>query len=221
MGGIVLDTGAFYLQRALASVVFSEIALGDLGDHKHYEPGAVANRYWDSGVAPTIEKQINGEGDWIAVDTGDYTVSYWPGMLTFTVALGADDLVRASGKKYTVTVLAGASECSLDLSKEAKENTDFQSGKDREYVPGLRGGTGTVSQFFAQTDLANLSALLVLGGKLFAVFYQYIGTTRYRIEGEGVLTGIPVDMSVGEVITSKIGWTFTGPIVRTYDPDYS
>jgi len=54
----IVGKSSFYMQTAAASGAFSQVALVDLGDQKHWQPAAVSNWFWDEDSALTVDKRL-------------------------------------------------------------------------------------------------------------------------------------------------------------------
>ena len=84
------------------SVTFTNVPLVDSGDQIHWQAPR-GHRYWDGAYSITIEKQVGGSGDWIDI-TDQCQINYLRGRVTVDTALGATDLVRASGNAGMKTI---------------------------------------------------------------------------------------------------------------------
>lgn len=215
--GVVTAMGSSGLSGGSTATTesFTEVSLVDLGDHKHYQAAAIADRYWVEGETLTIEEDPLGGGSWGEITTG-FTVDYYRGLITFAVAQDPTDLFRASGTKHIMTAVCHAYEFSVSPEVDMKEVTTFCSGGHKEYLPGLMGGSGEVSDYWVTPGHSG-----DLGTAMVAVFYVNTDTGRHRIEADGYLEGAPVNASVGEVIKSKMTWRFTGAFYHWKDETYS
>jgi hypothetical protein len=83
------------------SVVFTDLELVDSGDHLTYQV-AKWYSYWDENEILTIEKQIEGAGEYAAITTG-FTVNYLRGSITFDEEQDPDDNFQATGKRRDET----------------------------------------------------------------------------------------------------------------------
>lgn len=86
-------TGALAHTHGANGVVFTNLALVDSGAHITYQ-AAKGYRYWSS--CSLVEKQVGGVGGWIDI-TSSCTINLLQGSITVASALGATDLVRATG----------------------------------------------------------------------------------------------------------------------------
>lgn len=215
--GIVTAMGPTSLSGGSTATTesFTNVELVDLGDHKHYQAAAIADRYWDSGETLTIEKNPLGGGSWGEITTG-FTVDYYRGLITFSIAQDPTDLFRASGTKHIMEAVCHAYDFSVSPEVDIKEVTTFCSGGHKEYLPGLMGGSGEVSDYWVTPGHSG-----DLRQNMIAVFFVNTDTGRHRIEADGYLEGAPVNASVGEVIKSKMTWRFTGAFYHWKDETYS
>jgi len=194
---------------------FTDVELVDLGDHIHYQAAAIANRYWDEGETLTIEEQAGGVGEFSEISTG-FTVDYYRGLITFAVAQDPADNFQASGTKHIMEPVCHAYEFTVSPEVDMKEVTTFCSGGHKEFLPGLVGGSGEVSDYWVTPGHSG-----DLRSSMIAVFYINTDTGRHRIEADGYLEGAPVNASVGEVVASKMTWRFTGAFYHWKDETYS
>ncbi len=215
--GVVAAMGSSSLSGGAATTTesFTELSLVDLGDHKHYQAAAIADRYWVEGATLTIEEDPLGGGSWGEITTG-FTVDYYLGLITFSVAQDPTDLFRASGTKHIMEPVCHAYDFSVSPEIDFKEVTTFCSGGHKEYLPGLMGGSGEVSDYWVAPGHSG-----DLRSNMIASFYVNTDTGRHRIDADGYLEGAPVSAKVGEVVTSKMTWRFTGAFYRWKDETYS
>ena len=215
--GVVAAMGSSSLSGGAATTTesFTELSLVDLGDHKHYQAAAIADRYWVEGETLTIEEDPLGGGSWGEITTG-FTVDYYLGLITFSVAQDPTALFRASGTKHIMEPVCHAYDFSVSPEIDFKEVTTFCSGGHKEYLPGLMGGSGEVSDYWVAPGHSG-----DLRSNMIASFYVNTDTGRHRIDADGYLEGAPVSAKVGEVVTSKMTWRFTGAFYRWKDETYS
>lgn len=215
--GVVAAMGSTSLSGGSTATTesFTDVVLVDLGDHIHYQAAAIANRYWDEGETLTIEEQAGGVGEFSEISTG-FTVDYYRGLITFAVAQDPADNFQASGTKHIMEPVCHAYEFTVSPEVDMKEVTTFCSGGHKEFLPGLVGGSGEVSDYWVTPGHSG-----DLRSSMIAVFYINTDTGRHRIEADGYLEGAPVNASVGEVVASKMTWRFTGAFYHWKDETYS
>jgi len=166
-------------------------------------------------VTALAETNLAGGTAYTTIDTG-FTETSYLGLITFTVAIEEYDLMQISaGTKHIMEAVAHAYDFTVSPEVDLKEVTTFGSGGHKEFLPGLMGGTGEVSDYWVVPGHSG-----DLGSNLIAVFYVNTDTGRCRIEADGFLTGAPVSTSVGEVVSTKLTWTFSGTFYQWIDATY-
>jgi hypothetical protein len=214
--GVVAAMGSTSLSGGSTATTesFTDVVLVDLGDHIHYQAAAIADRYWIPGETLTIEEQAGGIGEFAEITTG-FTIDYYRGLVTFDVAQDPDDNFQASGTKAIMEVVCAAYDFEVSPEIDMKDVTTFCSGGHREFKPGLVGGSGSVSDYWVAPGHSG-----DLRSPLIAAFYINTDTGRHRMEAEGYLEGAPTNASVGEVVSSRMTWRFTGKFYLWKDETY-
>lgn len=112
---------------------------------------------------------------------------------------------------------SGVDDVTISRSLDTAEVTTF-GDNDKNYIPGLRGATISVSGHFASTYAEILDALLGLSSASLSFEYSPDGSTaaaRHLLKGECWMTGL----EYGSPVSDKVGMSFdllvTGAVTST------
>lgn len=123
------------------------------------------------------------------------------GLVSFLTPPGSGtNNVDITFDRYAVSSLGSFFEWKLTWSAEAKETTDFDSGGNREYIPGLKDWKCTASRYFSDSAGYPQGRL---GVRTIVVLHmdQSGGKT---LVGWAILIEFPLDVEPGEVVESPI-----------------
>ncbi|MGB3944518.1 MAG: hypothetical protein WBK88_06990 [Methanothrix sp.] len=187
---------------------FVKTAMVDLGDHKHYQAAATTDRYWIDGETITVYVDDVEE-------TEGFTIDYKLGMVIFAASQGADP-ITVSGTKAIMRPVCHSYDFEVSPEVDLVEVTSRDSSNHREYVPGLDGGTGTVSDYWVVPGMFD-----EMDVKLTAVFFVLTGTGRNRVEADGYLSNYSKSANTGQVVGDRMTWTFTGAVRHQKDESYT
>ena len=117
--------------------------------------------------------------------------------------------------KWNGTVLGLARDISLSISKDALETTTL-ANRDRTYVGGLRGATGTCSLLFDDTDTLVASLLNRITGNASTT---EDGSLTFNFAADGarfilpvLITSVGMTASSGDLVTAEVEFPVTGPL---------
>jgi hypothetical protein len=117
--------------------------------------------------------------------------------------------------KWNGTVLGLARDISLSISKDALETTTL-ANRDRTYVGGLRGATGTCSLLFDDTDTLVASLLNRITGNASTT---EDGSLTFNFAADGarfilpvLITSVGMTASSGDLVTAEVEFQVTGPL---------
>jgi len=196
------QVAALYIQTSTTSGAFTEETLTDQGDHKHYHQPDVTKQTWDSTETLTVEKQTGGVGEFAEVSSG-FSVVYDTGQIIFSVANGATDVIRVSGKRFPVSVVAAAVGWSLQGGPEALKVTPL-GVSDEEYIAGDFSGKVTFKTLF--TTGGQLSDYLA--ETLQVLLFVDTGTDKTRFYGRVLLSSDDVEAQEGQIVLQNVGGSF-------------
>ena len=135
-------TGSALSNEAMNHV--SDIENGNVA-YTVYEITAAAKRYLKLGVVPTFEKQVGGEGSWVAL-TDIKEIQYPGGRVVLNTAIGATDLVRcATGTYLDVTQMYGCSLTKISDKNIMKDITCIGDSAKMQYP--------TIQEFSMNADV--------------------------------------------------------------------
>lgn len=122
---------------------------------------------------------------------------------------GKDGKVVSSGD-----TLAYINNWELNIAQDALETTVFGSGWDRDYVPGLRTATATISGYFADDDTGSrnlfYNGMSTRTPAQVAVKLKY--SASYGYEGNAVVTGITIGAPQDGLQTFSANLQFNGGV---------
>lgn len=122
-----------------------------------------------------------------------------------TFVSGKSGSISIGGSAYHVT------SWSASLETEAPEVTNTNSSGYREYISGIRGGTGTFeSKWDVDDPLTAKATSIMLGASVALVFT--IGNSQDSLTGNGILTSCDISSSVDGAVEVSGTFTFTGTI---------
>jgi hypothetical protein len=110
-------------------------------------------KYWSKSAPVLIEESSDGI-NWLPT-TGQYVIEYAGGKITFTVPRAPGTLIRADGEYVTTTNWAEVTDYSMAIGNQLIDVTTFDSNGFRNRLPNLVEATGTVTGFYAETNLYN------------------------------------------------------------------
>lgn len=117
--------------------------------------------------------------------------------------------------KWNGTVLGLARDISLSISKDALETTTL-ANRDRTYVGGLRGATGTCSLLFDDTDTLVASLLNRITGNTST---SEDGSLTFNFAADGarfilpvLITNVGMTASSGDLVAAEVEFQVTGPL---------
>lgn len=117
--------------------------------------------------------------------------------------------------KWNGTVLGLARDISLSISKDALETTTL-ANRDRTFVGGLRGATGTCSLLFDDTDTLVASLLNRITGNASTT---EDGSLTFNFAADGarftlpvLITSVGMTASSGDLVTAEVEFQVTGPL---------
>lgn len=149
-----------------ASASFTNQALVDKGDHKHYAV-AYAYSHWDRDQTLTIEESADGNAPWAAVDP---TKVYWAAGDVYFAASQGTKHFRASGKCFTMVSIGGATEWDADVDTQIEDCT-CEDNVDGNFARKIAIGLsfkGSTNKFWwvtqAQLEDANAIKLTAIKG---------------------------------------------------------
>lgn len=201
MAGIAGWRGAVY-QASGSSTTFTNEATTDAGDHLTYTITNAAKRMWDDTASFTVERQVGGMGGWTTMT--NVTIDYVGGVITFASANGATDVIRVSGKYFTITEVARAKKWTLDIEVNTEDESEFGDGWEE---PAILQGKASGSITLNWADDAWLPD--PTAGKTVLVLYtHYVNAYRYELYARLTKDGLPVE--VGSLINEELAFTATG-----------
>ncbi len=187
---------------------FTDLLLLNLGDAKHYQAVEITDRYWIEDEDITVK--VDGDEE-----TEGFTIDFKLGMVVFA-ASQEDNPVTVSGTKAIMRPVCHAYDFEVSPEVDLVEVTSRDSSNHREYVPGLDGGTGTVSDYWVIPGMFD-----EMDAKLTAVFFVLTGTGRRRVEADGYLSNYSKSANTGQVVGDRMTWTFTGAVRHQKDESYT
>lgn len=200
--------GAVYQQTG-AATSFSQEACTDSGDHKRYRITNAAKRYWDPNTAVVVEKSTNGGSSYSTVSSG-YTLELLGGYINFDAANGGTDLIRVSGKYFTLAECGGLINWKFDGSADMQDVTTFQPTNGfKTFLAGLKEGSGSAEGFW-QDGTWN-SQVGVATPYILLLYLDYT-TSKARVECFAYFKGDTLDVPAGEVIKESIDFQTSGPL---------
>lgn len=175
---------------------------------KRYQITTVAKRYWDEDTGVVVK--VGGS---TIIPATDYTVEWAGGIINFTVARGAGDVISVhSGKYYTVAVFAGAKEFSIDFETDTTETPSFgmQGWNQKKYL--MTGAKVTLSKWW--TD--NLAMSHIEGAKMVVVLFEQItnstNMTGPRYEGFGFMSKDSIKVAASNATEENLELDIDGPM---------
>jgi hypothetical protein len=128
--------------------------------------------------------------------------------MTYAIANNAE--IRWNG-----TVLGLARDISLSITKDALETTTL-ANRDRTYIGGLRGATGSCSLLFDDTDTLVASLLNRITGNTTAT---EDGSLTFNFAANGarfvlpvLITSVGMTASSGDLVAADVEFQVTGPL---------
>jgi len=128
--------------------------------------------------------------------------------MTYAIANNAE--IRWNG-----TVLGLARDISLSITKDALETTTL-ANRDRTYIGGLRGATGSCSLLFDDTDTLVASLLNRITGNTTAT---EDGSLTFNFAANGarfvlpvLITNVGMTASSGDLVAADVEFQVTGPL---------
>lgn len=196
------------LKQTGTAQTFSNQAMTDTGDHKWYRIANAAMRYWDISTPVTVQKSTDGGSTWSTVTSG-FTIEYPGGNVVFAVANGSSDLIRVSGKYFSVAEWGGFLNWKLDISADMVDATTFQpAGGMKNFLPGLKEISGSAEAYWQDG-----STLGMVGADLYIfILYADYGTAKRRYECYGYIKKDSVETPVDAIVKESIDFT----IIRAY-----
>lgn len=206
MAGIAGYKGAVY-QASGTSTTFTNEACTDSGDHTIYTITSTTKCMWDDLTAVTVQVQTHGAGGWNTVT--NYTADYVGGVITFTGALNSDDLVRVSGKYFTITQVATARKWTLDIERNTVDDSVLGDAWEKPaYVQGK--ASGQIELQWADAAWLTALAPATYAKLIFRLYVDYANTKRYEF-----YTGLTKDSVVtdtGALVEESIAFTPWGRV---------
>lgn len=208
MAGLAGYKGRVYF-GAQTSTTFTNEAMTDAGDDTTFTITNAAKSMWDDTASFTIQKDTAGNG--VFVTQTALTIDYAIGRVRFDSAIGASDVVRASGKFFTKTAVAEAHEWSLEVERALEDDSAFGDTWET-FVPVLGKGSGSVKLHWLdaswRTQLASTTPRLVL-----ALYVDYDNNKRY--EFGALLNKDGVSAAVKGLVEEELGFQSTGRVFYT------
>jgi hypothetical protein len=115
----------------------------------------------------------------------------------------------------TINYSSGLDDCSLSRQLETAEVTTF-GDNDKNYIPGLRDSSFSVSGHWASTYAKKLDASLGWSTLLTWTYWpESTATGSLFFTGAGILTGYEVGASVGDKVNLSFSVQCSGAITRS------
>lgn len=188
-----------------SAVLNESIGLIKIGDSNEYKMVLNDNEFISDSY--NLEVFIND----ILVSEYSYSVNYLRGVVVFNDSIIIDELdsVTMDAFVYSVEVLGGFFEWSLNYATEFKETTSFDSEGFKEYTPVKKSGTVKANSYF---ELANLDKIED-NKKIILQLYRDKNTKEGRI-CFGILKDKVISVPVDGIIAEAIEFECTGVVYR-------
>lgn len=177
-------TGALAEVHAADGVAFASLALTDSGAHLTYQ-AAAGYRYWSSCSA--VEKQVGGEGAWVDI-TSSCTINLLRGSITVATALGATDLVRATGVRRAETAFRKVMllyDGKLKIDGKDIDTTNLDDAGWGSAISGKKSWEFSAGAYYYDGSIP----ISEIGSRLIAKFYAIYATAKSFV-GYGTLQSL-------------------------------
>lgn len=189
-------------------VAFSQEAMTDSGDHQEYAITNANKRYWDDGIAPTVEVSTDSGANWDTADPADYTVQYVGGVVTFG-DVDADREVRVTGNYLVASNAGNAYSWELAPTANNMEATTF-GHEWRQKKAGLKDATAKASAYYLDGTFQNL-----LGARFILVLYvDYANDVRF--EAYALLKTPSIKVSVDGTVDEDLEFEVDGELFSVF-----
>lgn len=115
-----------------------------------------------------------------------------------------------------VNFSSGVTEVSMPRSVDTAEVTTY-GDNDRNYIPGLRTGTMSVTGIFASTYEEKVVTMMASSKTSLAFLFGPAGNSagKRKEKGQAIVTGYEVGAPVGDKVSMKIDLQITGAVTST------
>lgn len=205
--GAIHGKSARVLKQTGTANVFTQQAMTNTGNNKRYKITNATHAYFDPTAAVTVEKSTNAGSSWSPVVSG-FEIEHAGGHIVFTVANGPTDLIRVSGKSFTLADWGAMTNWKVTINVDLLDATNFASAGWKEFVPNLKDFEGSCDGFWL--DGTNITLFSEQGTApsyhLFSLYLDY-GASKRRYDGYGVITSENIDLAKAtEVIKEGISY---------------
>ena len=121
--------------------------------------------------------------------------------------------VTSTTGSFSITGLDSAvvvRDASVDISRDTLETTNLGESS-RTYVTGLRGATGSATLLYENSLLDDVYAKINTDSQS-AITATLTLTTGKTIEGSVLITSVGSTVTVGDVTSTNVAFTFTGDL---------
>ena len=193
--------GAVYASDAdIAPVVFSDKpTTADLA-RKRYQVTDPDFRYWDPDTPVVVE--VDGEPV-----TEGFSLELVGGFVVFDEAQGEEAVVTVSGKALTLAQAGGCFNWSVDMEVDEADATTFASGGWKEFVPLLKGWSGSAEAFWGDERF-----FAALGKVIVVKLFVDAGVSQTCFEGYAIITAEGIEASVDGLVEETIDFRGVGPL---------
>ena len=124
--------------------------------------------------------------------------------------------VTSTTGSFSITGLDSAvvvRDASIDISRDTLETTNLGESS-RTYVTGLRGASGSATLLYENSLLNDVYAKINTDSQS-AITATLTLTTGKTIEGSVLITSVGSTVTVGDVTSTNVAFTFTGNLTIT------
>lgn len=190
--------GALYKADGVSTAITDQATLKN-ADFTRWTIIDKSKRFLDDSVAITVKKNT-------VVQTTGFTIEEAGGVVVFNPAILTSDVVTVTGKSFTSSQVLTAFQWKMDIQKDIKEVTTFQSNGWKENIAGIGSWSASSDGYWADGSFASL-----LGQRLIMQFYVD-DTSFKRYEGYVVIKKNSIDEAVDGVVKESIDMEGTGEI---------
>lgn len=182
-----------------SSTAFTDEATTKNADFSRWSMNNAVKRYIDDGNPVTVKKNT-------VVQSTGFTIEMAGGVVVFNPALLTTDVVTISGKYFTLTQCLTMFGWKLDINKDLKDVTTFQSNGWKEQIAGIGSWTASADGYWADG-----SFLALVGSRMMMSFFvDDVALKKY--EGYVIVKKDSIDEPVDNVVKESIDLEGTGQI---------